>query len=167
MFSRSARSLAGNIYYYTITAYDLHGNGGPPSGSEPASTGAGTVDGRRVGQRPTGSYWGGAGEQIDLMSGNLSYTLPLIAAVDRSGLKATFALAYNSQNWRVVSGYPRILGADTGFGFGWQFMLGAITPIYTGNGTVAYTFNYTLDAMERPTGMTDSSNNTWTSGVTL
>jgi RHS repeat-associated protein len=129
--------LVGNTYTYTITPYDFHGNAGPAT-LELASTSAGTVDGRRVGQHTTGSYWGGAGEQIDLMSGNLNFTLPLITAIGRGGLKATFALAYNSQNWRVVTGYPRILSADTGFGFGWQFMLGSIMPIYTGNGIVAY-----------------------------
>jgi hypothetical protein len=152
--------LAGNTYYYTITPYDFHGNAGPAI-SEPASTGTGTVDGRRVGQRPTGSYWGGAGEQIDLMSGNLSYTLPLVTAVGRAGLKATFALAYNSQNWRVVTGYPRILSADTGFGFGWQFMLGAITAIYTGNGTVAY-YIFT-DATGAQYNLTLNNSGVWSS----
>ena len=82
---------------------------------------------------------GRAGEQIDLLSGNLNYTLPLITALGRGGLKATFALAYNSQNWRVVAEMvPRILGADTGYGFGWQLMLGSLMPVYTGNEVVAF-----------------------------
>jgi hypothetical protein len=29
----------------------------------------------RTGVTSTGSYWGGAGEQIDLLSGNLNFTL--------------------------------------------------------------------------------------------
>jgi len=107
--------LAQNTYNYAVTPYDFHGNAGPPSDFQ-ASTGQGTVDGRRVGVRPTGSYWGSAGEQIDLLSGNLSYSLPLITAVGRAGLKANFALAYNSQNWRFVIAEDRLLGADTGYG---------------------------------------------------
>jgi hypothetical protein len=65
-----------------------------------------------------------------------------MTAVGRSGLKANFALVYNSQNWRVVvnniATVPRILGADTGFGFGWQLMLGSVMPVYTNNGALAY-----------------------------
>src|ERR1035437_3689213 len=32
----------------------------------------------RTGVKSTGSYWGAAGEQIDLLSGNLNYSVPLI-----------------------------------------------------------------------------------------
>lgn len=79
---------------------------------------------------PTGSYWGGAGEQIDLLSGNLNYSLPLVTAVGHGGLKAAFGLSYNSQNWVNVSGVNRMLGADTGYGFGWQVMLGSVLPVW-------------------------------------
>ena len=37
-----------------------------------------STDARRIGVRPTGAYWGAAGEQIDLLSGNLNFALPLI-----------------------------------------------------------------------------------------
>jgi hypothetical protein len=47
--------------------------------------------------RSTGSYWGGAGEQIDLLSGNLNFTLPLVRAMGRGGWGVTFAASYNSQ----------------------------------------------------------------------
>ncbi|MCI0718723.1 MAG: hypothetical protein L0338_07070, partial [Acidobacteria bacterium] len=46
---------------------------------------AGAVDPRRTGVRPTGSYWGAEGEQIDLLSGNLNFTLPLLRAQGRGG----------------------------------------------------------------------------------
>jgi hypothetical protein len=49
-----------NTYNYTVTPYDFHGNAalGPPT-SFLSSTGHGTMDGRRIGQQPIGSYWGG------------------------------------------------------------------------------------------------------------
>ena len=39
---------------------------------------AGAIDPREIGVRPTGAYWGGAGEQIDMRSGNLNYTTPIL-----------------------------------------------------------------------------------------
>jgi hypothetical protein len=50
--------------------------------------------------RPDGAYWGAMGEQIDTLSGNLNYTLPLLNPVARGGMSVPFALSYNSQNWR-------------------------------------------------------------------
>jgi hypothetical protein len=58
------------------------------------------ADARRVGVRPAGAYWGAAGEQIDLLSGNLNFALALIKAQSRGGWSATFMLSYNSQMWR-------------------------------------------------------------------
>jgi len=78
---------------YTITAYDRHGNTGPPT---TATVPALAADSRRVGVRPTGSYWGAAGEQIDLLSGNLNFALPLIKPQARGGWSTTFLLSYNS-----------------------------------------------------------------------
>ncbi|MBK9171352.1 MAG: fibronectin type III domain-containing protein [Bryobacterales bacterium] len=54
----------------------------------------------RSGIRPTGAYWGAGGEQIDMLSGNLNFTLPIVTAQARGGWSKTFALSYNSQVWR-------------------------------------------------------------------
>jgi hypothetical protein len=54
--------------------------------------------------RRAGAYWGAAGEQIDLLSGNLSFALPLIKTQSRGGWSATFMLSYHSQMWRQRSG---------------------------------------------------------------
>jgi len=154
-----------NTYVYSITPCDFHGNCGATLDDLFVSTGQGTVDGRRTGIHPIGSYWGGAGEQIDLLSGNLNYSLPLIAAVGRSGLKVNFALVYNSQNWRVIvtsiATVPRILGADTGFGFGWQMMLGSVMPVYTGDGLLA--FYLFTDATGAQYHLTQNSGGIWSS----
>jgi RHS repeat-associated protein len=124
-----------SVYTYCITAYDFHGNASPPTLTLVSTPPAGSIDPRRVGVQRTGSYWGGAGEQVDLVSGNLNFSLPLVTAMGRAGLKATFGLSYNSQNW-VVGAIPRLLGADTGYGFGWQLMLGSLLPVWGENAGV-------------------------------
>ena len=65
-------------------------------------------------------YWGAAGEQVDLLSGNLNYSIPLIQSQGRAGLAATFALSYNSQIWRQTSNPNTswLLGRDLGYGLG-------------------------------------------------
>ena len=96
------------------------------------STAAATniADPKRVGTRATGSYWGAAGEQIDVGSGNLNFTLPLINAQARGGWSATFALSYNSQTWvqNSTSGVSTNLGRDIGYGSGWMIQAGSIVP---------------------------------------
>ena len=88
-----------------------------------------TMDGHRRGIRSTGSYWGASPEQIDLLSGNLNYSVPLIQARGRSGWGATFALSYNSQIWRQSGGTATLLGRDTGFGLGWTLQAGSLLPV--------------------------------------
>jgi len=55
---------AGTPYTYTIQAFDFHLNDASVSVSLTTPP-AGSIDPRETGVRPTGSYWGGAGEQID------------------------------------------------------------------------------------------------------
>ncbi len=59
-----------------------------------------TQDGQRVGVRPTGAYWGGGNENIDFLSGNLNFTLPLLKTLGCGGWGVPFNLIYNCQNWR-------------------------------------------------------------------
>jgi hypothetical protein len=109
---------AGQAYQYTICALDFHGNGyGAGALVHVAVPGAGSIDARQVGVRPLGTYWGTAGEQIDLRSGNLNYTVPLLTAKGRNGKDVTFGLNYNSQIWR----------ADNGETWGWERMWGTGT----------------------------------------
>jgi hypothetical protein len=134
----------GTNYSYAIHAFDRHMNLSPPATVEVrtptiATPGANT-DARRIGVRPLGSYWGAAGEQIDLRSGNLNFRLPLLRAVGRGRWGVDFALSYNSQLWRQDPGGTWQLGQDVGYGFGWQLMAGSLTPIWVD----AYTFGYYL-----------------------
>ncbi|HXI43118.1 MAG TPA: RHS repeat-associated core domain-containing protein, partial [Bryobacteraceae bacterium] len=119
-------------YTYTLYAQDWHGNystGTPITVTTPP---AGAIDPRRVGLRPTGSYWGAAGEQIDTLSGNLNFTMPLFKAMGRGGWGVNFALSYNSQLWRLDGGGTWRLGRDDGYGLGWRLMAGSVTPYWNG-----------------------------------
>src|SRR5581483_2193361 len=132
-------------YSYTLKAFDYHGwhadttfNVTTPYIQTNGPFPSVTPDGRRVGVRSTGAYWGASGENIDVMSGNLNFTLPLVKAQARSGWGVGFNLNYNSQNWRYDTGGNWNFGGDVGYGFGWQLLAGSITPVYSDPWTVSY-----------------------------
>jgi hypothetical protein len=109
-------------YSYTLSAIDYHFNAGSTTISVttphiPTNPPYPSVipDGRRVGVRPTGTYWGASGENIDMMSGNLNFTLPLLKAQGRSGWSVPFNLTYNSQDWfKDPNGVNWKYGQDVG-----------------------------------------------------
>jgi YD repeat-containing protein len=121
---------------YSIVAYDRHGNTSTATTTTVAVPSS-PVDARRTGVRPTGAYWGAAGEQIDVMSGNLNFALPVGAPKSRGGWGATFMLSYNSQMWRQDSSGSWLLGRDVGFGLGWRLQAGSIFPVIY-NGSLMY-----------------------------
>jgi hypothetical protein len=88
------------------------------------------VDPRRTGVHKNGSYWGGGGEQIDTLSGNVNFALPLLTTQQRTGQQFPLGLSYDSQNWRQDSSFNWQLGNDTGYGFGWKLQFGSVTPYY-------------------------------------
>jgi hypothetical protein len=81
---------------YATTTFDAQAQGISAAPPYP-SVG---VDGRRVGVNTTGAYWGATGENIDVRSGNLNFSLPLFTAKGMGGWSVGFNLSYNSQNWR-------------------------------------------------------------------
>jgi hypothetical protein len=117
-------------YDYQIAAVDFHGNYAWSNHFTVTTPPAQAVDPRRVGVLTTGNYWGGGGEQIDTLSGNLNFTVPLLAAQGRDGWAVPVALSYNSQNWRQDGGANWRLGNDVGYGFGWRVGVGSLTPYY-------------------------------------
>ena len=120
-------------YTYQISAMDYDGNVSAPATVALTTPPAQGMDSRRVGVRPSGSYWGGAGEQIDTLSGNVNFSIPLIKPQGRTGWTVPVGLSYNSQNWRRdAGGVDWQLGHDVGYGFGWKLLIGSITPFYTG-----------------------------------
>src|ERR1700730_8210050 len=126
---------ANHTYTYTIAAVDYHANKSQTNITVTTPP-AGSIDPRQVGVRPPGSYWGGGGEQIDMRSGNLNYTTPILKAMGRGGWGVGFNLTYNSQNWRHDPGGTWQLGEDVGFGYGWKLSAGSLLPYIGSNGTL-------------------------------
>jgi hypothetical protein len=120
----------GTTYVYTVTATDFHANISLPHQITITTPPAGQIDPRRVGVRPNAAYWGASPEQIDMLSGNLNVSIPLVTAMRRGGASISFALSYNSQLWRKETRSWK-LGDDIGFGFGWRLMAGSITPYHS------------------------------------
>ncbi|MCX6622804.1 MAG: hypothetical protein NTY38_17410, partial [Acidobacteria bacterium] len=147
-------------YSYRIDTTDFHGNvaGYTISVATPSTW---TIDPRRMGVRPTGAYWGGGGEQIDVRSGNLNYSIPLLKAAGRNGAGATLMLSYNSQFWRKDTNGTWKLGRDLGYGLGWRLMAGSLTPVYSGWWTLHH-FVYT-DATGAEYRLNVSENGIWRS----
>ena len=128
-FSDTAVSPS-TAYSYQVCPLDQHNNTSSCASIAVTTPPAGTVETRRVGIRSTGSYWGGAGEQIDMFSGNLNYTLPLFRAQARGGWGVTFALHYNSQFWfRDAQRIWRWGDGDRGYGHNWRLQAGSLTPL--------------------------------------
>jgi hypothetical protein len=155
----------GSNVTYTLYAYDQHGNYSTATNVSVTVPPTTQPDQRRVGVRPTGAYWGAAGEQIDLLSGNLNFSVPLIQAMGRGGWSVTFALSYNSQMWRqdsnaAVSPGVELLGADLGLGLGWKLQAGSIRPVWY-NGSVHH-FVYT-DSSGAEYILDQNNNGVWTS----
>lgn len=65
---------ASTAYSYTISAVDYHGNASAATTINVTTPPANAIDPRRTGIYPTGSYWGGGGEQIDTLTGNLNFS---------------------------------------------------------------------------------------------
>ena len=118
-------------YTYSIGGIDYHFQYSALQSFPVHTPSQGGIDPRRTGVRANGAYWGGNGEQIDLLGGNLNFTLPLVRAQGRGGWGVTFALNYNSSNFRKDTAATWKLGRDSGYGFGWKFLAGSITAYYS------------------------------------
>jgi hypothetical protein len=151
----------GQVYQYAFWAVDQHGNASSTASVVVNTPPAGSIDPRRVGVRPTGSYWGGAGEQIDTLSGNVNFTMPLFKAMGRGGWGETFALGYNSQFWRQDSGGTWKMARDVGYGLSWRLQAGSLTPYYRVDWTLDhYLF---IDSTGAEYRLTTNTSGVWTS----
>ena len=115
---------AGLSYSYWIASVDFHGNVSPPTSVNITTPPATAVDPKRTGVLSTGSYWGGGGEQIDMLSGNLNFSLPLVSAKGRTGWSVPVGLSYNSQNWRNDSGITTCTRTPRERNIGWTRIAG-------------------------------------------
>jgi hypothetical protein len=133
--------LPNHIYTYTLKAYDFHMN--EVSATFTVATPVNVLsEGRRTGVRPSGAYWGAGSENIDVMSGNLNFSLPLLSAQARGGWSANVGLSYDSQSWRwdPASSTTWKYSADVGYGFGWKLQIGSVFPVFSD----PYTLNHYL-----------------------
>lgn len=129
-----ANVLTETAYNYGLIDTSFHGISGPMT---TFNTGTiyilnGNIDPRRVGVRPTGVYFGAQGENIDMLSGNLNFTVPLLKALGRGGSSVTFSLSYNSQMWRQDGNGTWLMGEDVGYGIGFRLQAGSLTPYWGG-----------------------------------
>ena len=119
---------ASTTHSYSVYAFDYHWNASSAGTFSITTPPSGSIDPRRIGIRTTGAYWGASPEQIDVRSGNLNFTLPLLSAQMRGGGGVPISLSYNGQNWRKDSSNTWNLGVDVGYGYGWRLSAGSLTP---------------------------------------
>jgi len=119
-------------------------------------------EGRQVGVRPTGTYWGAGGENIDIRSGNLNFTLPILTARSRTGWGVPFSLSYNSQNWRYESSANWHYGGDVGYGYAWLLQAGSVTPVWNPDGLTAAYYIFT-DSTGGEYRLDQNAGNVWSS----
>ena len=129
-------------YTYWIVALDYHMNSSGLTQLTVRTPAAGSFDPRRTGVKPLGAYWGAGGENIDMNSGNLNYTVPLLKAVGRGSTAVVINLSYNSQQWRsdemAAPNAVWKLGEDVGYGFGWKLQMGSLRPMYSDFWTISW-----------------------------
>ena len=146
------------FFNQATTAFSTRSQGYSSSPPYPSSA----PEGRRVGVRTTGAYWGASGENIDVRSGNLSFSLPLLTLKGRAGFGASFSLSYNSQNWRNDSGGNWEFDGDVGYGFGWRLLAGSITPVWNAGGMTASYFLF-MDSTGAEYRLDQNNSNVWSS----
>jgi len=106
---------------------------------------------------------GGACEQIDVQSGNLNFTLPLLSTKTRTGASIPISLHYNSQIWRNDGLRSFSYGQDTGVGYGWRLQPGSIVPVYSSVWTVSHYYFVDATGAEYRLEQFDAVNNLWRS----
>ncbi len=163
-YFRDTTVQPGQTYQYSIQAYDYHWNFAGVNLPTVTTPPAGAQNPKRVGVNVLGTYWGAQGqESIDVRSGNLNYALPLLAGKTR-GLSVPLSLAYNSQNWQQTGTSTWLLGADVGYGFGWQMLIGSLLPVYqqiaAGGAPAYYLFTDSTGAQYR---LDQDNNGVWRS----
>jgi hypothetical protein len=153
----------GQTYSYMILAYDYHGNYTTVSFSATTPP-AGSADPRRVGLSPTAATWGALGANVDLLSGNVNYNLPLLKAQARGGWGVTFALNHDTQTWKKEGSKVWKYGLDVGYGYGWRLLAGRVMRYFSGTGQTSHVVftdstgtEYRLDRMVNPDGTTSAT----------
>jgi hypothetical protein len=88
-----------STHTYEIIPDDWHNNLASGTSFTITAPPSGAIDPRRTGVQPLGTYWGDMGEQIDVRSLNLNFSVPVLTAQGRGAWSVPFGLGYNSQQW--------------------------------------------------------------------
>jgi RHS repeat-associated protein len=99
---------------------------------------AASVDPRRTGISPTSATWGALGANVDLLSGNVNFNLPLLKAQARGGWGVTFSLNHDTQSWKKEGSVVWNYGRDIGYGHGWKLLAGSVTRYFSGTGVTSH-----------------------------
>jgi len=158
---------AGTSYAYKIDSFDYCGNSTSVTFNATTPP-AGSVDPRRTGVAPNAPLYGALGANVDLLSGNLNYNLPLLKAQARGGWGVTFGLNYDSQFWKKEGSTIWNFGVNRGYGFGWRVMAGSVTRYYASSGVTSHIVftdstgtEYKLDRKVNPDGSSSGSYTGW------
>jgi hypothetical protein len=119
-------------YTYRIWVSDFHSNLAYVDFNATTAP-QGTLDPRQVGLPPTAPTYGALGANINLLSGNVNYNMPLLRAQARGGWSVGFSLNHDTQSWRKTGSQIWKHGVDTGYGFGWKLMAGSVMRYYKGS----------------------------------
>ena len=105
-------------YTYAFTAVDLHNNSSGTTTFNITTPPLYQGSQWTTGVRSTGNYWGSMGENIDLPSGNLNYTIPLLSAKSRPVEPVSTSLTIHSNGVRMplASGSTESIAAMAGAG---------------------------------------------------
>ena len=150
--------------YSCDTASTWHDVNSSPYPFSAVTPPAGSIDNHKIGLDPTGSYWGGMGEQIEYApSGNLNFSYPLVTAQGR-GWSVPLSLSYNAQNWRLDN-YTWNLNQNTAAGYGWNLQFGSLEAFWSNSTTVHY-YQYT-DATGATYRLDHNNNGIWSSAQSV
>jgi RHS repeat-associated protein len=121
-----------STFTYTVVAVDREGNVSAASNSATATTlSPSNLRPEGLGKSPLAAYYGSGPEVVNLESGNLVLSFPLIPIQGRTGgTSPGLQLVYNSQVWSRDASGVQYTAVDAGYGAGWSLWLGATYPVY-------------------------------------
>jgi RHS repeat-associated protein len=121
-----------STFTYTVLAVDREGNVSAASNSATATTlSPSNLRPEGLGKSPLAAYYGSGPELVNLESGNLVLSFPLIPIQGRTGgTSPGLQLVYNSQVWSRDASGVQYTAVDGGYGAGWSLWLGAMYPVY-------------------------------------
>ncbi|GEM_PF-1575541 len=151
-------------YDYRIWIVDFHSNLAYADFSATTAP-QGSVEPRQIGMPPNVPTFGAMGANVNLLSGNVNFNLPLLRAQARGGWSVGFALNHDTQSWRKVGSKVWKYGVDIGYGYGWKLMAGSVMRYFSGTyQTSHFIFTDSTGTEYRLDRKVQSDGTAWTTG---